>query len=628
MICSQIAKAGIFNAIRARFSGKTPNSLEFLVMEHELEHSKSVDHAVWRVPGKLPSNAILYGARDAFYTFALAKYYKHYLSFCPEVVNAEMGSIPVFAYMNLIGLPCNVETIKERLDQYQSKADELREHLETTIQLDPEASLRWYEAYYKDKPYPKKVATREALLKECQKLDFNPTSPQVVCKWLLSFVPVERISRLDNKTGKTKITGDKTIMFTLASEISDPQLKENLIMMNHFRSIEGASKKFKTYLESYDPRFGSIYCSYSVLAKQGTGRSSSGRRLDKSDTGKENNVQNISKKLPSHSKHGLGSTRSIVQARDGYVLAEFDAAASHLQIARHLSQDPSLIEAKRSGVKEHYYTLSGILVQAFNVHLEPKIVKELVEGRLSCDPYSFDHGTLKHLYKLGKNVIYSFLNYAGAATLQQQFFKQEVLVSFEECKSYLEACAKQYNILRRFQDKNYESARNTVKPFYIADRYIGHFATLKHLDGGITYHQGRFKQSAYDRFIDKLDEDDEEGIDVTEEYRVIARAAISKQDIYIKVSDLTAPCWLRPESTMMKTALAKVFQFQIESGYDFRVINFSHDSFMLEIAENFVDRVAPFAFDTLNDTYKAYIPDYEGEGTYNDCVLGHYWEKP
>lgn len=623
MIASQIIKAGKFWGFMKTFKS-SPNSLGFLCEESGYPHNKDEQKSDWSIT-EITQSQIDYAARDAYYTYQLAKASKDFLyDNCPEVTKAEMGCLSAFVYMNYVGLPCDKATLEARLSEYSDKALEIETRLKGIVNLDPQSTELWYKTYYDKKPLPKKFDKPGSFEKACQDTEFNPSSAQNVGKWLSSLVPITDLLKTDNKTGKTTISTGKATLFNLYTSLQ----KQELLDLIAYRSIKGAASKFASYLASYQEDSRSIASSYTVLATQGTGRSSSGRKAAKGEL-KFHNAQNFSKHLNTHTSHGLKSTRSIIQAREGYSLVEIDASASHMQFARHLSKDKSLIESNKTGLKIHYYTLAGILKQARNMDVTPQEVEQLVLGFADKK----NNADYKMLYRLAKTVIYAYLNKAGAATLQSTFFNLEVAISKEDCKTYLEACADQYSGLTKFQTDKFNKVKKTLKATYVNGRYIGHFATSEHMDGAITYHQAKPKPSEV-----KDSEDDSEVEDLTEYIP-------ATKDLYLKISDVVSSCWLRPEASIMKKSLGEVFQFQLDSQLPFHLVNFSHDSYCLEVNNDVLDEVVPYCFDILNNNFIDMIPDYQPEGIWQDCVIGYnskkhdfleevkkgsfrYWEKP
>jgi DNA polymerase I-like protein with 3'-5' exonuclease and polymerase domains len=606
MIASQLIKAGKFWGYQTYLKA-SPNSLGFVCEENGFPHDKEQQRSDWSVPA-LTQEQIDYAARDPYFTYQVAKRYKDFLyKFCPDVVKAEMGCLSSFAYMSAVGLPCDVETLDARIAEYSAKTSELEDQLKSVIRLNPDSNRTWFETYYSKKGLPKKFNTPGALDNECNSTLFNPGSSQSVGRWLASLVPIDTLIKTDNKTGKSTISTGKATLFQLYTDLKKPELLDLIA----FRSIKGAASKFSSYRNSYNEDTRSIACSYTVLATQGSGRSSSGKKAAKGEI-KYHNGQNFSKHLNTHRSHGLASTRSIIQASPGYSLVEIDAAASHMQFARHLSQDKSLIESNNTGLKIHYYTLAGILKQARNMDVTPQEVEQLVLGLADKK----NHGDYKNLYRLSKTVIYAYLNKAGAATLQGTFFNLEVAISREECRLYLDSCAEQYSRLTEFQFNKFNTVKKTLQPHYHNGRYIGHFAYSQHMDGAVTYHQAKRKPTEI--------KDSEDDVEIEDETEYIP----ANHELYLKISDVVSSCWLRPEATIMKKSLGEVFQFQIDSQLPFKLRNFSHDSYMLEVRNDVLSEVVPYCYNVLNNNFISYIPDYKPEGTWEDCVLGQYWEKP
>ena len=605
MIASQIIKAGKFWGFMKTFKS-SPNSLGFLCEEAGYPHNKDEQKSDWSTP-IISQSQIDYAARDAYYTYVLAKASKDFLyENCEAVVKAEMGCLSAFVYMNAVGLPCDKVTLEERLKEYSDKALEIEQDLVSKVTLVPESNKLWFNTYYEKKGFPKKFDKVGTFEKECNLTLFNPSSAQNVGKWLTSLVPIQDLLKTDNKTGKTTISTGKATLFNLFTSLE----KQELLDLIAYRSIKGAASKFQSYLNSYQEDSRSIASSYTVLATQGSGRSSSGRKAAKGEI-KFHNAQNFSKHLNTHRSKGLKSTRSIIQAREGYSLVEIDASASHMQFARHLSKDKSLIESNNTGLKIHYYTLAGILKQARNMDVTPQEVEQLVLGLADKK----NHGDYKNLYRLAKTVIYAYLNKAGAATLQSTFFNLEVAISKEDCKLYLDACATQYAGLTKFQTDKFNLVKKTLKATYVNGRYIGHFATSKHMDGATTYHQAKVKPTEV--------KDAEDDIEIEDETEYIP----ATRDLYLKISDVVSSCWLRPEASIMKQSLGQVFQFQLDSQLPFHLVNFSHDSYCLEVRNDVLNEVVPYCFDLLNNNFIAMIPDYRPEGNYQDTILGRYWEK-
>jgi DNA polymerase I-like protein with 3'-5' exonuclease and polymerase domains len=583
-VLSSLNKAGQYEAYLYYAGISTPNSLEWLSQEFGYEHDKSDQKSDWS--GKLTESQLNYAARDVVVTYHIGRrLYETLSTYQPDVVDAEMRCLAAFNELNFQGLPVGDPAILDKVCAlYRKAADSARGSLSRLLNEDP-VQKKKIDAYYKSPLIGKSGKP----IKVPKAKPFNVDSAAQVREYLVATFGKDAIEKYDTSSGRYKESTGKDVLFDLYS--SHPEATE-LKELLYYRGVAKAASTLESYRNSYDSNRECLKVIYQSLATQGTGRSSSGdkRRKDLQ------NAQNIAKHLPSHQYYHLPPIRSIISARQGYVLFEVDLAASHLQFARVLSKDPSMQEAKESGIKLHYFTLSSML-KLDGLTVTPEECIALVKGR--ADKSKKEH--YEFLYKCSKTVIYSFLNYAGAKRLQQSFRSYETNVSLEDCQRFLEACARQYWKLREFQDTVYRRACATIQSVYTYNRLTGEQIYLGKLGYSITCDGAKVWHRAeqYDRY-DRL-----------------------------KISDVVAAQWLRPEATVMKNALATIHDRCIEEwGIDnARLVNFSHDSLMVEIREELVSEIAPKICDIVNDCMRIYIPDYEPEETWEEQVLKHNWAK-
>lgn len=591
-ILSQIDKAGKYEGYKFEAGIDAPNGLENLSIEFGYEHDKSNQSSDWsRIP--LDPDQIAYAGRDPYVTYKIGRtLYDRLMTEQPEVVTAELGSIPVFVYMQYIGLPCDPSRLFLLGAKYLNAATKAKEELSKLMPYDPCHHAKIERQMKLD---PKVCYGKQGqLLKAWKDKPFSVSSPSQVTAYLHSLGYQEYTKKTDKKTGDDRDSSAKDVLFEIYSD--HPHQTELLDIIN-YRGVAKAASTLDSYYKTFCPMRKSIRVSYSVLAIQGMGRSSSGGKAGKDyqnphlEPLKVQNAQNISKHLPSHIKFGLDPIRSVVQARPGFVLAEIDLAASHAQFARYLSKDTSLQESYDSGVKLHYYTLASML--AFEgLSVTPQECIDLVSGK--ADKARVQH--YKHLYKLAKTVFYCFLNYGGAATLQVQFFKFEMFVSLKDCAKYLDACANAFCELRLYQERVHRDAKRRIQPVNSPIGIpLGHFGYSLPCDGSRIWHRAQYnKQGERD----------------------------------IKISDVVSAQWLRPEATVMKTALAQILDKCLVWGLDevIRIITFTHDSVLLEIRKEEIENTLPVCHDIINTNMKRFIPDYQPEESWEACVIGEYWK--
>ncbi|NJL54525.1 hypothetical protein HC928_04510 [bacterium] len=597
MILSQVEKAGLINGYLYPISQRkpvsdSPNSLKYLCQQFKLNHDKSEQSSDWGYPN-LSQEQILYAARDVVSTYQIGEQLWRKLSFDQKtVIEAENSCIPAFSELIDSGMPCRYEILEKVYQEYLESSKKEKTRLEYLMDYDP--------------VYHEKVVARERLLREekakgiksrkkpFKDKPFNASSTKQIMIYLKSKGYDEReLQKLNKETGEWSDSSSKDILFTLLANHPDHyELKE----ISYYRGVSRAASTLKTYLDAYDHRRKYIKTSYRVLAPQGMGRSASGDKRAKYPSS-----QVVSKYLLSHQAFSLPPIRSIVTARKGYSLYEFDLEASHTQFASVLSNDPSLKKSREEGIKIHYFTLSSMLkMEGKNYSPEDCIL--LHEGKLDRG----NHSGYKALYKLAKNVIYSFINYSGGKKLSETFAKEEMIVSVEDCKRYLEACARQYWKLRQFQDEVYEAAlENAIDIYAPTGELLGRFARSYPLDDSVLYHRGFCKRDEYGNPMRQRGE----------------------YQYSWKISDIVSGQWLRPEATVIKSALGKITEFKEENDYDFRLVNFSHDSFMIEVLDEHAEFVCPVCYDELNQSMRRYIPFYDPKDQWQQCRKSQSWEK-
>lgn len=605
MVLSQIDKAGAYEAYKFEAYIDKPNSLESLCEEFGYEHDKQYQKSDWSKLD-LSQDQIDYAGRDSILTQKIGKALHERLSvYQPDVVDAELGCLSAFCELNYQSLPVgDINHLFRLWARYREAANGARKSLSNLMPDDPNQRAK-IKTYWQNPIYAKRQSDKTAIINPVtgekasyisipKPAVFNVGSPLQVKLYMIQKYGAESVEKLDKATGSIKESTGKEVLFEFYSE--NPKATE-LKEIIYFRGIDKATSTLESYYNSYDPLRQCMKVNYRSLAPQGMGRSASGDESRKD----VQNAQNVSKYLPSHARYELPPIRSAFSAREGYTLLEVDVPASHLLFAGMLSNDSSLRDAKKSGLKVHYYTLSSML-EFEGMNVTPHECLDLVKGK--ADKGRQDY--YEHLYKLSKTVIYSFLNYSGAARLQETFFKFELFVKLVQCKQYLEACAKQYWGLREFQDKAYSLVQSTVDTRYVTNRLTGEQISLGKMgysmtcDGAKVWHRAQSHQDYKGNWQHK-----------------------------VKISDAVSVQWMRPEGTVLKSVMGKIHDRCVDEwGLDnARLVNFSHDSFIAEIRTELLSDIAPIMCEALTEGMRVYIPDYEPEETWEEQLLKHNWGK-
>ena len=591
-LLSQIEKAGQYEGYKFEAGITTPNSLEYLSKEFGFIHDKSLQFSDWSTM-PLSQDQIDYASRDAYVTYYIGReLYDRLMLSQPATVTAEMNAIPAFVYMQYVGLPSDPNVLFQMSAKYTTAANKAKQKISNLMPFDPCQR----EKIDKQREIDESIMLTkkgDRVLKAWQDRPFNPGSPSQIVAYLHQYGYEEYTKKIDKSTGEEKDSSSKDILFEIFADNPNHTELNDIIT---YRSLSKAASTIGSYLDSFDSVRKAVNVSYTPLATQGMGRSSSGGK-NKDDQNpkdkqiKAQNAQNISKLLPSHTAYNLPPIRSFLRAREGFILAEFDLAASHAQFARVLSGDTALQEAYDLEIKLHYYTLASML--AFDGHsLTPEEVRHELTGGAKGEWLA----KLKYLYKLAKNVFYSFLNFSGASTLQVQFFKYEIFVSIPDCEKYLEACANAFFGLRHYQREIHALAESRMKYIYSAmGDPLGYFGWTKTCDGSIIWH--RAQRTSYG-------------------------------NLSIKIPDVVSAQWLRPEGTVMKNVISKVINLFLQYGLgtDARLITFTHDSFLVEIREGLEAELLPTCDDIITREMRLYIPDYKPEDSWDKAIIGRQWK--
>lgn len=573
MLISQLLKAGLFTGYKS-IRIDSPSNLERLCIEAGIFHDKSYQQSNWGAL-ELSEEQILYAARDSVVTYHIAEeLYTVAMATIPDNTEAVLESIRAFVLLQYAGIYGSIETLTNIRDKYDRVCREEFDRLSKLMDQDP--------IHYKNKVLPRELELKELAAQgiKTRKAPIKPKPFNINSPAQLQFLMTEVFNipkpllEKDDATDEDDLTAAKNKIFEIVSLPEFSHLTA-LLEIARAKSLKKAVSTLDSYINAYDPIRKCVRTTYQVLATQGTGRSSSG---SKNFGGV--NCQNVSNYLDSHSFFNLPPIRSFCFAPEGWEFFDFDLDASHFQFARFFSQDVKMQESYYSGIKIHYYTMSSIL-KAQGKSFTPEDCVMLVAGKLDPGNQVF----YKKLYKLSKNVIYSFLNFSGARTLQQTYFKAETLVSLEDCRLYLNACAEMFTGLRAYQLEKYNNALQTRRAIYTPDNYyLGQYVLIVPDDGRLIYI--RCNQ-------------------VKEDYH-------GNTVIKPKIPDVVAPHWLSPEGTVMERTLAYVANLQLDNPDQIKLANFSHDSFSVFVRKG-SEKLAELSYMKLNENMSYFIRDYKPE---------------
>lgn len=538
LILSQLYWAGLFNGFK-RIGIDEPHSLKQVasrLFNEEIDKTEqSFDYAL-----PLLNDQLNYAAYDGKLAYRCGK---KLLEMCeqvglhhdkpnrPSVVTAEMTAIPAFAQLNYNGYPVSVERMQELVEQYSVMAEKVI------------------------KPWMDRFPTS------------NPGSWQQVLKCF------KEVGIVDEEGNDFTSTGSDIL-----TPVQDKYpLVKSLLVWRSVTKYLGYLNGKNGYLNHVSTvrGFTVVKSKFRQNAQQVTGRSSSSSP----------NLQNVPKLSPTLKEMGLGAIRSAFVAPDEFVIVLEDLSASHAQIARHLSQDPALIESNETGLKIHFYTVAGMM-KLKGVAIAPA---ECAKARK--DKQHPHHKMADELYDPAKTTFYSGLNLGGAVRLKGTFadFDPPIFLPLALCKEYTEGFKVAYPKLVRYQKAviNQANAGRYRFPIEVNGvlKYVGtfqgYYGLTRSFDGGLQY-----IEKMPSRFSDNWE---------------------------INAADAVSYGWLRPEATIIKYAMGKIVQWILMNNINAWLCGFAHDEVNVIAHKSVALEVATFVKNTITEAFQMFVPDYQPE---------------
>ena len=522
-ILNQIDKAGLFFGYMMG-GYKESNSLKHLSFEYNLGLDKEYQSYDYSSPEPLPEPVLKYGANDAKAPWYLSKIIDY------PAQDIDLKVVELFCRLNVTGIPVDLTKLADIAEEYAEKAVELKE---TFTEL----------------------------------TGANPASYKQVLRWMQEKWGKQSIGFHRKKKQYQPSTNQSAVNQFIAQNPDLPDI-EWLRIMQQMRSIKKAADYPKQYLEL--ARNDRVYGDYSTLAAQGEGRTSC----------KEPNLQNVPKPKSNTEKHNLPNIRSVFAPPEGWKFIEIDLAGCHAQILRYYSSlyyhgHSNLVEANESGVKLHFYTLVNILKDGYGIQMSPREIK-----KAKGDKSHPHHKLINNLYKLSKNVFYSFQNKSGASTLHDTFSTEGVEITMQTCEQFIKAATRTYPEVVNFQNRLIKEIQNSIwreKYFMPNGDFLDYCGSKIMPDGSKIY----FPQKT------------------------------------TKLNKSLAAFWLRIEATAMKKSLLRVDRLcqSVWRGKS-EIVNFSHDSMMLNTKDEFVCEVGETAMKIMIEEISKYVKDYKHEYEY------------
>ena len=324
------------------------------------------------------------------------------------------------------------------------------------------------------------------------------------------------------------------------------------------------------------------------------------------------NLQQIPNLHSKHEKLGLPSVRTVFKVPTGYKLIILDLSQAHTRIAAQLSKDPGLVAGYNEGLDNHLKMATRIL----------QLEDDLELGNLSkkYDLDSFEFEQVETIYKeakvnLGKGAglteleslvtsrrqygkvgFYSFLNQAGAATMQTTFHKEGIDVSLEYCQLLKKALCDYYAPLRSWILKAVNQANKVNVDFkHFKDLegkpVEGEYGAIRGLTGGRTY--------------------------------CLKQPSKFHKELQIPFTDSISFMWLSSEASMIKKAIGDIYlDFCDHPEWGAWLCLFNHDEIDVCCKEEYAEIVANTAGKRIKESLERYIKiiPVEESSDYNKAI--------
>lgn len=297
---------------------------------------------------------------------------------------AECDSIPVFAEMAIDGYPIDFELLKKVQDQHQQVYDHLMENE--------------FHEYYPD--YITHSDTTKTLVEYLQK------NHNLAIEY--DYAAIQRMHKDDRPSIKE-----------ILSDFMDHPAVTALFRVRKL-------KKTLDYLHAMELNYfnGCVHTSYTTLASECTGRTSSSSWLTRDNTSGMN-IQNPGKRVEDKlcdelavkfTGEKLTNIRKIFAAPDGYKLVIIDLPQAHYMIATESGDDQTAKAMFKDKIDQH--SLVGATVakgQGYDAKFHDwKYIQDA-----QSDKDHPDHTQCKKFRKYGKVGNYSQLNGSGSATMDK-----------------------------------------------------------------------------------------------------------------------------------------------------------------------------------------------------------------
>lgn len=319
------------------------------------------------------------------------------------------------------------------------------------------------------------------------------------------------------------------------------------------------------------------------------------------------NVQQIPNMSSSQGKKGLHNIRNIFKAGEGRKIIIADLSQAHSRIAAQMFKDPTQLAIYNEGKDGHLLVATKLLeAEGYDYTFDQVMAFYSTAKKKPHEEWSEFEKQIKYKRDQGKTGFYSFLNQAGAATMQASFKGYGIDVSEDFCKTLIK-------ILRETYAGLYKGIMETMQRVNLPPEEGGmqfnfkHFTDLdgKPIEGDYGVIRGlpclKYGGSSSRNFCLKTKRTNE----------FVWQGKKKKVTKYeVAFTDTISFMWLSTEAIIIKLSCGQIYN-QISdprnAHWDAKLINMVHDQVDLECAEEYALEVATMVGQTIKTNLELFI---------------------
>lgn len=325
------------------------------------------------------------------------------------------------------------------------------------------------------------------------------------------------------------------------------------------------------------------------------------------------NLQQIPNLSSTQKDKHLPNIRNMFAVPQGYKLIIADLSQAHSRIAAQMFKDATQLGIYNEG-KDGHLLMATKLLEAEGIKMTFEEVEAIYkEAKKKGDNLTELENKIKYKRQEGKTGFYSFLNQAGAATMQLSFKGYGMDVTLEYCKTLQlalrEVYAGLYNGIKQYMNSVNKGTTVNFKHYtdlegkpLVGDYGIVYGAECKLYEGNRSRNFCIRTRSHYEY------EDKQTG----------KMVKVPKYDVAF--TDSISFMWLSTEATIMKSSLGDLYkEFNKEENkvWDAKLVSFVHDQLDVEVREEYAEEVALLVRETIKKNMEAFIDEIpvEEDGT-------------